>query len=116
MQISISARHGHLSPGTQEKITEKVDKLSRYHERVTSIQVTVDLGHKDAPSVEVRVKAEHADDFVATDDADNVLAALDGAVHKVESQLRRHREKQTEHRAAGHKHQEATTESESDAD
>ena len=113
MQISISARHGHLSAGTQEKITEKVDKLSRYHDRVTLIQVTVDLGHRDAPTVEVRVKAEHADDFVATDGADNVLAALDGAVHKVESQLRRHREKQTGHRAPGIKHMEA---SESDSE
>ena len=104
MQVNISARHGHLSTATQEKIAEKVDKLSKYHERVTAIQVIVDLEHRDNPGVEIKVTAEHTADFVATETASNVLVAVDGAVHKVESQLRKHHEKQLGRRTAGLKH------------
>jgi putative sigma-54 modulation protein len=117
VQISISARHGHLSAGTQEKITEKVEKLRRFFDRVTAIVVTVDLEREDAPSVEVHVSAEHAGEFVATDSAANVFAALDGAVHKIEQQLRKHKEKKiTGHRTPGRKQIEASLEPERDAE
>ena len=33
MQISISTRHGHLSAGTRENITAKVEKLLRFQEK-----------------------------------------------------------------------------------
>lgn len=114
MQISISARHGDLSAATQEKIDEKVAKLTRYFDRVTSIQVTVDLEHREAPLVEVRISAEHTEDFVATDSSSNVLAALDGAVQKIERQLRKHKEKLTGHHKTPHKHIEAPVEPESE--
>jgi len=104
VQINISARHGHLSPGTQEKITEKVEKLKRFNERMTAIQVTVDLEHRDSPNVEIRVTAERSEECVATADGDNAIAALDVALHRVEAQLRKHREKQIGHRLPGHKH------------
>ena len=104
MQISISARHGHLSPGTQEKITEKVDVLRKFFDRMTAIQVTVDLERREEPSVEMRVSAEHHDEFVALDRADTVLAALDSVIEKMEGQLRKFKERLKEHRATGHKH------------
>jgi len=104
VQINITARHGHLSPGSQEKITEKVEGLRRFFDRVTSMHVTVDLGHPENPTVEVHVSAEHHDEFVATQSADTVLAALDGVIEKVEAQLRKFKEKLKEHRATSHKH------------
>lgn len=104
MQISISARHGHLSPGTQEKITEKVEGLRKFFDRMTAINVTVDLERREEPSVEMRITAEHHDEFVAVDRAETVLAALDSVLEKMESQLRRFKEKLKEHRATGHKH------------
>jgi putative sigma-54 modulation protein len=104
VQINISARHGHLSPGTQEKITEKVEGLRKFFDRITSLNVMVDLEHRENPTVEVRVSAEHHDEFVATESADSVLAALDGVIEKVETQLRKFKEKLKEHRAMGHKH------------
>ena len=107
MQTNISARHGHLSPGMQEKITEKVEVLRKYFDRMTSIQVTVDLGAKDSSSIELRISAEHHDEFVAVATADTVLAALDGVIEKMESQLRKFKEKLKENRATGHKHLEA---------
>ncbi|HEX5103735.1 MAG TPA: ribosome-associated translation inhibitor RaiA [Pirellulaceae bacterium] len=104
MQITISARHGHLSPNTQEKITEKVETVRKFLDRMTAIQVVVDLEHRDSPSVELRVSAEHHDEFVAIDRADTVLAAVDSVIDKMENQLRRFKERIKEHRATGHKH------------
>ena len=47
------------------------------------------------------MRAEHHDEFVAIDEADTVFAALDGAIEKMENQLRRFKERLKEHRAVG---------------
>ena len=107
MQVNISARHGQLSGQTQERITTKVEKLRKFFDRVTSINVTADLEHRESPTVEIRVSAEETNDFVATDQGD-LMVALDSALRKVEQQLRKHKEKLTGHRATGHKHLETT--------
>ena len=99
MQTSISARHGHLSAATKGKITDKVDKLRRFFDRLTAIQVTIDLGDADHIKVEVRASAEHAKDFVASGTSSELFAGLDGVVQKIEQQLRRHKDRiQTGHR------------------
>jgi len=61
VQIKISARHGHLGEPTQQFIREKVEKLLRFFERLTSIEVTVDLKN-DVKIVELIVSAEHKHD------------------------------------------------------
>ena len=104
MQINISARHGHLSSGTQERITEKVEAVRKFYDRLTSIQVIADLSHRENPSVEITATAEHHDPFVAIVQSDSVLGALDGAVDKLEQQLRKHKERLKDHKAEGHKH------------
>ena len=104
MQTTICARHGHLSPATQEKIIEKVEVVRRFFDRVTAISVTVDVEHRDRPIFELRVRAEHHDEFVAIEEAGTIFAALDGAIEKMEQQLRRFKERLKEHRAVGHKH------------
>jgi putative sigma-54 modulation protein len=104
VQITISARHGHLSPASQEKITEKVEAVRKFFDRITAIGVTVDLEHRERPKLELQVRAEHHDEFVAVAEADSVFAALDGALEKMENQLRRFKERVKEHRATGHKH------------
>ena len=104
MQINISVRHGQIGSTTQDTITEKVERVRKFYDRITSIHVTVDLKTNDRPEVELVVKAEHHDDFVSHDGADTLLNAVDSVVHKMEMQLRKHKEKITEHRGPGHKH------------
>jgi putative sigma-54 modulation protein len=95
-------RHGHVSDATQEKIRSKVERLSRYFERLTTIEVTLDMEHATAPSVDVKVSAEHKHDFVATAQAENLLAAVDAVVEKMEQQLRKYKERvQDRHRNTG---------------
>jgi putative sigma-54 modulation protein len=92
VQIKISARHGHLSDATQQFIREKAQKLLRFFDRLTSIEVTVDL-KTDLRQVEFLVSAEHKHDFVARESNDDILAAVDLVVDKLEGQLRRYKEK-----------------------
>ena len=92
MQIKISARHGHLSDATQQFIREKAQKLLHFFERIMSIEVTVDLKN-DIKLVEFLVSAEHKHDFVARESNNDILAAVDLAVDKLEGQLRRYKEK-----------------------
>ena len=97
MQVSITARHGSLGEGAKAKIQAKAERLARLFERLQAVEITVNLEHEDSPSVDFRVSAEHKHDFVATEQADTVLAAVDGAIHKVEKQLRKYKEKVQDH-------------------
>ena len=92
MQIKVSARHGHLSEATQQFIREKAQKLLHFFERIMLIEVTVDLKN-DIKLVEFLVSAEHKHDFVARESNNDILAAVDLAVDKLEAQLRRYKEK-----------------------
>lgn len=98
MQIKISARHGHLSEETQTFIKEKADKLTHLFNRLTMIEVTVDLKDDLNKVVEFLVSAEHKHDFVAHETNPDVLAAVDLVMAKLEQQLRRYKEKIQDHR------------------
>jgi putative sigma-54 modulation protein len=92
VQIKIAARHGHLSEATQEFIRTKADKLTHLFQRLTMIEVTVDL-KEDEKRVEFRVDAEHKHDFVAQASHKDILAAVDLVLDKLEAQLRKYKEK-----------------------
>ena len=98
MQVSISARHGDMNPDTQEVVEQKARKLLKFFDRITSITVTVDLKTDGSPEVEIKVSAEETEDFVAQDSGNNILTATESVVHKLEQQLRKHKEKLTSHR------------------
>jgi putative sigma-54 modulation protein len=86
VQINVSARHGSLSPASQSKIATKVSRLKRYFDRLTSLEVTVDLQDRDLPAVEL-------------------WRSVDGAVQKMEQQLRKHKEKVRDHKhVQSHRH------------
>jgi putative sigma-54 modulation protein len=97
VQIKISVRHGHLNDTTQQFIREKAEKLLHFFERLTMIEVTVDL-KKDQKRVEFLVQAEHKHDFVAHESHPDLLAAVDLALDKLSLQLRRYKEKIQDHR------------------
>ena len=104
MQIRISTRHGSLSDQTQSKIRAKVEKLTRLFDRLTAIEVTVNLERRDEPSVDDRVSAEHRRDFVASTRSNDLWGSIDLVMHKLEQQLRKYKEKiQERHRTSGNR-------------
>ena len=106
MQMNISVRHGHVSDATQAMVREKLEKLLRLYDRISAIEITVDLEHRDQPAVDLKVSAKKHD-FVAEAQAENLLAAVDVVLDKMEQQLRKHKEKiQDRHRSPGHREEE----------
>ena len=97
MQVAITSRHGTLSPGAHEHIARKSEKLLTYFDRVTAINVTVDFSN-DRINVEILVDAEHRHDLVASESGDNVIPVFDAALHKMEQQVRKYKEKIQDHR------------------
>jgi putative sigma-54 modulation protein len=97
VQIKISARHGHLGDESQAYIRDKAQKLLRYFERLTMIEVTVDVKEEEK-IVEFIAKAEHKHDFVAHERHPEIQTAVDMALHKIEGQIHRYKEKLQDHR------------------
>jgi putative sigma-54 modulation protein len=102
VQVKVSTRHGHLSEAAQEMVRGKAGHLVHYFDRLTMIEVTVDLGDELHKIVEIICKAEHKHDFVAREQAPEMHTALDLAIHKMERQLTRHKEKLQDHRRDPH--------------
>ena len=93
MQINISTRKGDISDATKEKITQKIEKLQRFFDRLTAVDVTVNLEKADEPSIEVVVRSERRDDFVASYQSDNMFGSIDQILSKLEQQIKKHKEK-----------------------
>jgi putative sigma-54 modulation protein len=107
--INISTRHGRISDETQAKIVEKLEKLPRYYDRITGIELTVDLEHRDSPKLDLRVSAKDKHDFHAAEDGE-LLATIDLLVERLEHQVLKHKEKlQDRHRGPGHRREETPT-------
>jgi putative sigma-54 modulation protein len=98
VQVNVSARHGHLSPATQARIAAKVSRLERYFDRLTALNVTVDLEHTASTGVEIVANAEHFHELVSHEVSADLWRSVDGAVQKMEQQLRKHKEKVRDHR------------------
>lgn len=115
MQIKISTRHGQLSEASQTKIAAKAEKLLRIFDRLTAIEVIVDLKDETNPKVDLKVAAEHKHDFVAHNQSDNLMGSVDEAIHKAEQQLRKYKEKvQERHRNSEPRRRETTTKPDSE--
>ncbi|MFW5693163.1 MAG: ribosome hibernation-promoting factor, HPF/YfiA family [Thermoguttaceae bacterium] len=104
MQINISTRHGQISDPTREKIHAKLEKLPRLFDRVSAIELTINLEHRDSPTVDLQVSVEHKHEMVAASRAVDLLAAVDDVMEKMEQQLRRHKDKvRDRHRNPSHR-------------
>jgi putative sigma-54 modulation protein len=106
-QIKFSARHGHLGEETQERIREKLEKLPRIYDRITAIELTVDLERSEMLRGDLKVSAKHKPDFLASGTSADLMGLIDQVVEKMEQQLRKHKGKiQDRHRGVGRRKEE----------
>lgn len=97
MQINVFARHGSMAEATRQKITEKMEKLGRLLDKISRIDITVDLEKEDTPTVDVLVATDYKKDFAANYSSDSLFGAVDQVSEKVGAQIRKFKEKMTEH-------------------
>lgn len=104
MQISISGRHLRLSEREQEYVTNKASKLEQFFDKIQTVDVIV--SKEGARCVlEVIVKPDHHESFVASQTGQDVYSCMDIILGKIERQVTRHKEK-----IRNHKHRPAATE------
>ena len=87
--------------------------MSRYFDRLTAILVSRWISSiARIPRWKFRSRWSIPRTLVATEQSAEVMTALDGALHKIEQQVRRHKDKRTERRRPPVKHLEVPAETE----
>jgi putative sigma-54 modulation protein len=97
MQVAVTCRHGSIRPELREYITRKSEKLVRYLDQVSEIDVTVEF---EGPrvNVEMLVEIEGYHTIVAHVEGEDAGATFDKTLHKMEQQVHRYKEKKRDHR------------------
>lgn len=97
MQVAITCRHGSIRPDLREYMTRKSEKLVRYLDQVSEIDVTIEF---EGPrvSVEMLVEIEGYHTIVAHVEGEDAGATFDKTLHKMEHQVHRYKEKRQDHR------------------
>jgi len=92
VQVSVTGRHIDLSPELRSYAETKAGKLTRFYDRIQIVEVILD-GEGNGFEAEMVVKAVHKHVFVAKERGEDMYAAVDMVMDKIERQLTRHKEK-----------------------
>lgn len=96
MQIHITGHRMEVTPALKSFTEEKFDKLERHFDKITSINVIFDVD-KLIQKAEATVLVTKAEIF-ASSESDNMYAAIDSLIDKLDRQLIKHKEKIQDHR------------------
>jgi putative sigma-54 modulation protein len=91
MNISTTARHYDLPPALKDYAEAKVQHLKRYFDHIVNAHVVFSL-EKYRHKVEITLHA-NGKDFVGVEESDDMYVSVDRSIDKLESQLRRHKDK-----------------------
>ncbi len=95
MQFTISGKHVAITDSIRAYAEEKTSKLPRYYDGINQVEVVVDSTHgTNKVSVEIIARGEHGNVFVATEAGSDAYPCIDGALHKLEQQLRKKKTKE----------------------
>ena len=99
MLITISGKHIEVTEAIRNHVEEKVEKLPKYYDSISQIEVVIEGNEGVGQSVEIIVHADHNDLMIAKESGTDTYACIDVAAHKMERQLRKAKEKQRGHKA-----------------
>ena len=97
MQVSVSGHHVEVTDSLREYVETKVDKIGRHFDLVSDVHciLTVEkLRHKAEATASVNGGKIYADNV-----EEDMYAAIDGLVDKLERRVRKHKEKLLDHHA-----------------
>ena len=111
MHFTISGKHIDITDAIRTHAEDKTSKLPRYYNSINRVEVIIDGSDGPGPSVEIIAGGEHSNVFIAKESGVDTYACIDEAVHKIERQLRRKKERQR-----NNKHKVGAAEMELDSD
>jgi putative sigma-54 modulation protein len=92
LQLDIIGKQFKVVPRLRAHIESHLEKLNRYDRQIISAHVVLKT-QKFHNEAEVTVKSSHFEFFGHGTTDDNMFSAVDLAIHRVEAQLKKHREK-----------------------
>jgi putative sigma-54 modulation protein len=96
--FTITGKHVEITEALRAHAREKTSKLPKFYNSINQVEVVIDGSDGGKTSVEVIARGEHSNVFVVTESGDDAYACIDVAVHKLERQLRRKKEKQRDNK------------------
>lgn len=97
MQLSVTGHHVEVSAPLREYVANKIEKIERHFDHVSDVHciLTVEkLRHKAEATINVNGGTIYAD---ATEE--DMYAAIDGLVDKLDRQVKKYKEKMADHHA-----------------
>lgn len=96
MQINLTGHHVDISPALRDYVTARLGKLERHFDHVTNAHVVLTV-EKQAQKAEASIHVSGGRLFADAID-DDMYAAIDALADKLDRQIKRHKEKLTNHR------------------
>jgi putative sigma-54 modulation protein len=97
MQISLTGHHVDITEALRNYVDSKFERLERHFDHVTNVYVILSV-EKLRQKAEAKLHLNGADIFADCVEED-MYAAIDGLVDKLDRQVKKYKEKHTNHRS-----------------
>ena len=98
MQLHISGQQMEVTPALRDYVNSKLERIVRHFDHVIDVNVVLSvekLEHKAEATVQIAQKVLHAEGTAA-----DMYAAIDALSDKLDTQVRKHKDKLTDHQRA----------------
>ena len=99
MQIAISGHQMDITPPLKQYVMEKMERIERHFDNVTNTTVVLHV-EKTRHLAEATINTKGAT-LHANAEAEDMYAAIDNLIHKLDRQVRKHKDKSTDHHRQG---------------
>lgn len=101
MQLNLTGQHVDITDSLRDHVNNKFEKLSRHFDHMTNVHIILSI-EKDRQKAEATIHASGADIF-ASEEGDNMYAAIDSVITKIDRQMGKLKDKiKNHHQAVGH--------------
>lgn len=94
MLFTISGKHIDITEAIKKHAEEKTSKLPKYYDSINQVEVVVEDGPGGNTSVQIIARGEHSKLFVVSETGEDAYKCIDIAVHKLERQLKKKKQKE----------------------
>ncbi len=95
MQVNLTGHHVEITPSLRSYVENKLERVERHFDNVTNIHVILSV-EKDRQIAEATIHVNRGKIF-ADNEHEDMYAAIDGLMDKLDRQIKKHKEKLTNH-------------------
>ncbi len=98
MQPNITGHHVEITPALRTFVNDKMQRISRHFDHVISLNIVLTVEkHRNEAEATLHTAGKS---LFATSSNDDMYAAIDDLVDKLDKQVRRHKDRITNHQAS----------------